>query len=64
MKRERGKKGKGLRKSPGRGTTHSKTDNAEAVIGAVEVAVGGAAIPRNVDPGTATDDTKSALIFA
>ena len=64
MKRERGKKGKGLRKSPGRGTTHSKTDIDDAVIGVGVDAEGGAAIPRIADPGTATDDTKSALIFA
>ena len=40
--------------SPGGGTTHSKTDIEEAVIGRRGVAIRGAATPRIEGPGTAT----------
>ena len=40
-------------KSAGRTTTHSKTDIVVAVLARIVVAIGGAAIPRIVDPGAA-----------
>ena len=50
----RGKEGIGLRKSPGRGTTHSKTDVAVAILGEGVVAVSGAAKLWIAEPGPAT----------
>ena len=58
---KRARRVRGLRKSPGRGTTHSKTEVVVAVVGIEAEAGSGAATPRKEAPGTATSDSSLSI---